>query len=185
MLVGLGALMTVGSGGLLVAIPLLHRASLLAGSGPAVDAVVDLGLYLLVVVALVLVPAGMVGFHTLQTWYCGWVGRAGLCAVVAASMVVASGSAGYLWTKDTGYLGIVSPLGTSGLSVGFVLYGAATLQARVLPWWCGIAFMIALPAAIALLWIRPVLGLGEGASTTSILFGLTWLALGCMLWPRR
>jgi hypothetical protein len=75
-----------------------------------------------------------------------------------------------------GYLGVAL--------VGFVLYGAATLQARVLPLWCAVPFIAALPAAIALVWIRPLLGLGEGASTTSILFGLAWLALGYALYSR-
>jgi hypothetical protein len=93
--------------------------------------------------------------------------------------------AGYLRWEDHTLLWLVSPVGTLGLVVGFILYGVATLQARILPPWCGIAFMAALPAAIALVWIRPLFGLGAGASTTSILFGLAWLGLGYNLWTRR
>ncbi len=60
-----------------------------------------------------------------------------------------------------------------GVLVGFVLYGAATLQARVLPRWCGVGLIVGLPVTIAL----------ENYGT--ILFGLLWLALGYMLWSRR
>jgi hypothetical protein len=104
---------------------------------------------------------------------------------VMSSMMMASSLAGYLRWEDSRLLWLVSPVGGLGLVVGFILYGVATLQARILPPWCGIAFMVALPAAIALLWMRPWLGLGEGTSTTSILFGLAWLGLGYNLWTRR
>ncbi len=67
---------------------------------------------------------------------------------------------------------LVFPVGTSAVLIGFVLYGAATLQARVLPRWVGIAIMVA-----------PFLFLlGDYAG---ILFGLVWLALGYVLWSRR
>lgn len=39
-------------------------------------------------------------------------------------------------------------VGVLGLLVGLVLYGAATLQARVLPRWCGILFIIFMPVGI-------------------------------------
>jgi hypothetical protein len=177
--------MTIVSGGLFVAIPLLHRGVLLANSELAAKAIVDVGQYVLVVVALFLVPMGMIGFHTLQKWNYGLIGHTGLWMSVISSMVVASSLAGYLRWEDSTLLWLVSPVGALGLVVGFILYGVATLQARILPPWCGIAFMAALPAAIALIWIRPLFGLGEGASTTSIMFGFVWLGLGYNLWTRR
>jgi hypothetical protein len=140
--------------------------------------------YLLPVVALFLVPLGMVGFHVLQMGNHGSIGRVGFWTVVIASILLGLGVALYLRWEHSTLLWVVSTVSTSGLLVGFILYGAATLQARVLPYWCGMAFMAALPAAIALVWIRPLFGLGAGTSTTSILFGLVWRALGYLLWSR-
>ncbi len=177
--------MTLVSGCLFVAIPLLHRAFLLGDFELAAVAVFDVGLHVLVVVALFLVPMGMAGFHALQKRNYGRMGNTGLWMRIVASMVVASGLAGYLWWDAPALLWLVSPVGALGLAAGFILYGFATLQARVLPLWCGIAFVFALPAAIALIWIRPFLRLGEGSSTTSILFGLAWLGLGYSLWAQR
>ena len=64
-------------------------------------------------------------------------------------------------------------VGGLGILVGLVLYGAATLQARVLPRWCGIALIVSLPVTILL------------GDYGGILFGLVWLALGYMLWSHR
>jgi len=73
-------------------------------------------------------------------------------------------------------------LGLLGVMVGFVLYGAATLQARVLPRWCGVGFIVGLPV-----WwvVSVVLGNEYGGSLGGILFALLWLALGYVLWSRR
>ena len=64
-------------------------------------------------------------------------------------------------------------VGGLGIMVGLVLYGAATLQARVLPRWCGIALIVSLPVTILL------------EDYGGIFFGLVWLALGYMLWSHR
>ena len=184
-LVRVGALMTIVSGGLAVAIPLLHRGFLLANSELAAMAMLVVGVYVFIVVSLLLVPIGMLGFHALQKRNYGLIGHTGFWTSVVSSMMVPTGLTGYLRWEDSRLLWLVSPVGGWGLVVGFILYGVATLQARILPPWCGIAFMVALPAAIALFWIRPWLGLGQGTSTTSILFGLAWLGLGYNLWTRR
>jgi hypothetical protein len=184
-LIGLGALATMVGGGMLVLVALLHRAFRLVLSVRAGDMVLDVGLHVLLVVPLFLVPIGMVGFHTLQMANYGRIGRVGFWTVVVGSIAMGLGLAGYLWWDDPKLLWVASPAGTLGLVVGLIFYGAATLRARVLPHWCGLAFIAALPTAIALVWIRPFLGLGSGTSTTSVLFGLVWLALGCVLWTRR
>jgi hypothetical protein len=41
-------------------------------------------------------------------------------------------------------------LGLLGVMVGFVLYGAATLQARVLPRLCGVGLIAGLPIWVAI-----------------------------------
>ena len=61
--------------------------------------------------------------------------------------------------------------------VGMMLYGAATLQARVLPRWCGLGFVVVPPLVLVL----EVLLEGYG----EVLFGLLWLAVGYALWSRR
>ncbi|HEX2181288.1 MAG TPA: hypothetical protein VHH10_03315 [Rubrobacteraceae bacterium] len=63
--------------------------------------------------------------------------------------------------------------GTLGMLVGFVLYGVATVQARVLPRWYGLALIVALPVTLPL------------ATYGTMLFGLILLALGYVLWSRR
>jgi hypothetical protein len=73
-------------------------------------------------------------------------------------------------------------LGIVGVIVGLVLYGAATLQARVLPRWCGVGFIVGLPVW----WVLSViLGNEYGGSLGGMLFALLWLALGYVLWSRR
>ena len=77
--------------------------------------------------------------------------------------------------------------------VGFALYGVATLRAKVLPRWCGVAFIAALPVALAssilciVLWAwvfqeRDFLLHLSGDSIVHSVFGLACLALGYALW---
>jgi hypothetical protein len=92
------------------------------------------------VAALLLVPVGMVGFHALQSRSYGRLGRAGYWMALAGPLAVALGAASYLFFGNvfgTSLLWLAWPLGRLLLLAGFVLYGVATLQARVLPRWCG------------------------------------------------
>lgn len=97
--------------------------------------------------------------------------RAGFYTVIVASLAQILGVV-VLLAGSTALEWLVFPVGLLGVVVGFVLYGAATLQARVLPRWCGVGFIVGLPA-----WV--VLGEYGG-----ILFGLLWLTLGYLLWSR-
>lgn len=133
---------------------------------------------LLFIIAVLLVLVGLVGFHTLQGENYGRIGRAGLYTVIVATfaqvlgvVVFLAGSAALVW--------LVFPVGVLAVLVGFVLYGAATLQARVLPRWCGIVFIISLPVAVVLG------GIFGSPSIDYVLMGLVWLALGYALWSRR
>ena len=67
------------------------------------------------------------------------------------------------------------PIGVLGTLVGEVLYGAATLQARVLPRWCGILFILLMPVA-------SFFGAVLSGAYSTIWSGLAWLALGYGLW---
>jgi hypothetical protein len=87
-----------------------------------------------------------------------------------------------VWVAS-GLLGLV--VGLVSMVVGFALYGVATLQARVLPRWCGVAFIVAVPGALASS-IALALIIPESVFTSIfIMFGILWLALGYALWVRR
>jgi hypothetical protein len=133
---------------------------------------------ILFVVALLLLLVGLVGFHTLQKGNYGRIGRAGLYTVIVSSsaqilaqVVLLSGSTALEFLDFLGLLGVM---------IGFVLYGAATLQARVLPRWCGVGFIVGLP-----LWVFLSVVLGEYGMIGELMFGLLWVALGYVLWSQR
>lgn len=135
---------------------------------------------LVYIIAVLFMLVGLAGFHALQKGNYGRIGRGGLYTVIAAGSVqllaqvgLMSGSMAFRFLD---FLGIV------GVMVGLVLYGAATLQARVLPRWCGVGFIVGLPVW----WILSViLGNEYGGSLGGMLFALLWLALGYVLWSRR
>lgn len=126
----------------------------------------------LYIVAVVLSVVGVVGLHALQKNNYGRIGRGGFYTVVVSSAAIVleavffllAGSVALLWLNLVGALGVV---------VGFVLYGAATLQAKVLPGWYGVALIIFLPVSYVL---------GAYGNTW---VGLVQLALGYVLWARR
>jgi hypothetical protein len=57
--------------------------------------------------------------------------------------------------------------------VGLVLYGFATLRARVLPRWYGLALLASMPVSLPL------------ATYGTALFGLILVMLGYVLWLRK
>ena len=86
---------------------------------------------------------------------------AALLGQVLGILVFMAGSPALEW--------LVFPVGFLAVPIGLVLYGVATVRARVLPRWCGIALIAV-----------PLLGVVLG-DAGEILFGLLWLALGYML----
>src|SRR5215210_2258664 len=128
-------------------------------------------LTVLFIAALLLLLAGMVGFHALQEGSYGRTGRAGFYAVLAAGVLILIWNLVYLLSgSGIEWLRAVALL---GLLVGLALYGAATLRARVLPRWCGVVFVVAFPITALL------------DAYGNIWFGLVWVALGYVLWSRR
>ena len=131
----------------------------------------------LFVVAHLLLAVGLVELHALQKDIYGLLGRAGFYVLLAAvavrvlhAMVFLAGSLALQWTSFPGVL---------AMFVGFVLYSVATLRARVLPRWYGLAFIV-----VALIMVVPgSLPLLRYATTT--LYGLILLVLGYVLWLRR
>jgi hypothetical protein len=95
------------------------------------------------VAALLLSNAGLLGFHALQQDSYGRLGRVALYTVLGASalLIVSSLPAVPI---------IANMIGLVGVLIGFILYGVATLRARVLPIWCGVLFIAFLPVSIVL-----------------------------------
>jgi hypothetical protein len=124
----------------------------------------------LFIVALLLTATGLVGLHSLQKGSYGLLGRTGFYIALAAvaarilgAVVFLAGSSALEW---------ISFPGTLGMLVGFVLYGFATLQARVLPRWYGLALIVSMPVSLPL------------AVYGTVLFGLFLVVLGYVLWLR-
>jgi hypothetical protein len=111
----------------------------------------------LFVVAHLFLAAGLVGLHALQNGSYGLLGRAGFYIALAAVAARILGAVVFL---------------AGSLALGFVIYGFATLQARVLPRWYGLALIVVLPVSLPL------------ADYGTALFGLILLMLGYVLWLR-
>ena len=122
---------------------LLGRVSFEAAGSPFAD-----GLLLL---AALLTLAGLAGLHALQGGSYGRIGRAGfyttavglLLQALAALLLLLMGSDAWEVTLQW----LVAPVGSLIVLVGLVLYGAATLQARVLARWCGVGLIVVPPLA--------------------------------------
>jgi hypothetical protein len=162
-----GGIAAMLGGVLWVVWSLLFRVSFEAAGGPFAHA--------LLLLAALLTLAGLVGLHALQGGNYGPIGRAGfytaavaLLAQALAALVLLMGSEALLW--------LVAPVGSLVLMVGLVLYGAATLQAMVLPPWCGLALIVVPPIAF---YLNSKVFYGSLA-----LFGVLWVALGYALWWR-
>ena len=129
----------------------------------------------LLLLAALFTLAGLVGLHALQEGNYGRIGRAGfytaalgLLAQALAALVLLMGSEALLW--------LVAPVGSLVVLVGLVLYGAATLQAGVLPRWCGLVLIVVPPIAF---YMNSRVFYGSLA-----LYGVLWVALGYVLWSR-
>jgi hypothetical protein len=127
---------------------------------------------ILIIIAWLLQVVGLVGFHTLQNRDYGRIGRGSFYTFIVGAPTQALGLLLVLAGSET-FGELLIGVGGLGIMVGLILYGAATLQARVLPRWCGIAIIVALPVTILL------------GDYGGIFFGLVWLALGYVLYSHR
>ena len=120
--------------------------------------------------------AGIVGLHAREAPNYGRLGTAGFfAAFVGVFFLLASTVATILAGREV--LDWLFILGFVGSLVGFVLFGAATLRARVLPRWYGILL------SVAVFGIPVYFALGNYGG--AILYGLVWLGLGYGLWLER
>ena len=130
---------------------------------------------ILAILAMALQVVALIGFHALQGANYGRIGRAGLYISIAAIVLFEFLILASLLAGNTGFLEALVPMGVLGMLIGLVLYGAATLQAKVLPRWCGILFIIQMPGTILLGALLP-------GDYSNIWGGLVWVALGYALW---
>jgi hypothetical protein len=143
----------------------LFRVSFEAAGGPFSH-----GLLLL---AALLTLAGLAGLHALQRGNYGRIGTAGfytatvgLLAQALAALLLLMGNE----VLENFAQWLVAPVGSLTVLVGLVLYGAATLQARVLPPWYGLGLIVVPPIAF---YLNSKVLYGSIA-----LFGVLWVALG-------
>lgn len=127
----------------------------------------------LLALALLMTAVGLVGLHALQVGSYGLLGQAGLYVAIASLaarilrdvvFLVSAGSSALQW--------IVWP-SILGLLLGMVMYGLATLRARVLPRWYGLAMIASMPVSLPL------------TTYGTALFGLILVVLGYALWLRK
>jgi hypothetical protein len=144
------------------------------GSEVLSSAFFDETLYL---VSLAGTLGGVVGLHDRQTPSYGRLGTAGFLAAFTGIAVLLVGLilsflVGGLVGGDsrTAFLDPLLGAGLWSVLVGFVLLGAATLELRALPRWCGAALSICLPLAIIL-----------GDYGGGLVLGATWLAISYVL----
>ena len=125
----------------------------------------------LFIVALLFTAAGLVGLHVLQRASYGLFGEASLYFTLVAIAGRILGAVVFL-AGSTALERFSWPF-TLSMLVGLVLYGVATLRARVLPLWYGPVLILAMPVSLPL----SVYG--------TALFGLFLVVLGYGLWLHR
>lgn len=140
------------------------------------------------IVALTSVPWGLMGLHARQETHYGLLGGIGSLIAFTGDTLALIGL-GLLLLFRGDFLG-QEPAITLGLSamvvgftllgMGFLLLGIATLRARVLPRFCGIALTIAFVAVL----VSVSFPAGLGSYGATIVLGFVWLGLGYVLWTR-
>ena len=134
--------------------------------------------HVVLLLAALLTLAGLVGLHALQGDNYGRIGRAGFYTAAVRLLAQALAPLVLLMGSEAVFLQwLVAPFGSLAEMVGLVLYGGASLQARVLARWCGLALIVVPPIAF---YMNSKVFYGSLA-----LFGVLWVALGYVLWSWR
>ena len=124
---------------------------------------------------------GIVGLHARQREHVGRPGRVGFWATIGAMLAAAVGAIAYLLGLDA--LRWLEALGVVVWTVGMLLLGVATVRARVVAPWAGIALVVAEPATVlTALALSPWVPLeSEGSYSGAIANGVAFLLLGVAL----
>jgi hypothetical protein len=137
-------------------------------------------------VPLALVAVGLVAIHSQQRSRAGWLGKSGYAVSLVGLL---------LWAVS--YFMLAPPLPIIIVAIGMVLFGVATLKAKVLPRWSrGIplvlgvllvpGFFLTFPGFLldfaAFNW---VIAFGLSGYFAFIAQGLGWVLLGYALWSQK
>jgi hypothetical protein len=143
----------------------------------------------LFIAALLLTLVGYTGLHVLQGRRHGLIGRVGFFMGLIGSLLLMVDVTIYLLGIYT-LRRLVFPWDLFGVLVGFLIFGIATLWARMLPWWCGLAIILQFPLAAFVGYFMGPISIYGGYSgpfgdySGAIVLGAIWLALGYVLWTR-
>ena len=132
-------------------------------------------------VILPLLVAGLLAFHAAQKGGHGWLRRAGTIIALIGFTLLLVGNVAEFWVFNTQPYGEVNGrdnswtlylLGVFTLSIGSVVFGIATLRAKILPHRAAVLFTVGSAAAVV-----PFIGM--------LLLGAGWAWLGYALWSKR
>jgi hypothetical protein len=124
--------------------------------------------------AFLVLLVALVGLHVQQRGRYGPLGTVGfLAAFIGAAMVGVANPAEHCLGLDILGTFVYLP-GVLLLSIGMLLLGIATIRARVLPRWCGVALIVGVLAMF--------IAADDGGM---VVLGLVWLLLGYVLWSQR
>lgn len=127
-------------------------------------------------VAVMLTMIGLVGAYLLQRRRIGWIGHAGLVLPWIGVTLMGAGRLGQ--ALEIGNAWILVILGAFALTIGVILFGIATLQAKVLPPAAG---LLLLAAALMLFLVDPE----NRRAFLALPYGAAWLWIGYVLWSGR
>ena len=160
-------------------------ALVLAGLLFAADSIILLagmevpGSEFLFIIANLIALVGVVGFHAVQKHHYGRIGQAGLFLIAAGVLAQTAFSLAFGLGLEIAVLEMLFIVPFFLLAIGFIVYGVATLLARVFPRWVGVLF-IAIPvtmlaSTMVFIFLEAYAGVG---------YGLILLALGYALWSK-
>lgn len=121
------------------------------------------------IVALVATVFALIGYHSFAQNRYGKAGTAGLWLTVLGTGLITISALATLFAGQNS-LGPAFLGGVLLALIGYVVLGIASLRAKVLPLWNGLAFIFGFPLSIFL-----------SAFGGAILFGLAWLTIGYYL----
>jgi hypothetical protein len=146
--------------------------SLFAPQQRVFDSFSDYLIEVLFVVALAGTLVAIVGLHALQSGRYGLLGAAGSAVTfIGYALLFVAAAATTLAGREA--LDAVFPVGVLAIFVGSILLGAATIRARLLPWWCGVLLIVGFPLTVPL----DVAIRGAGG----IALGVVWALVGYAL----
>ncbi len=127
-------------------------------------------------VALMLTMIGLTGAYLRQVRRIGWIGHARFALPWIGVTLMGAGRLGQ--TLETGNAWILVIPGTFAMTIGIIVFGIATLQAKVLPPGAG---LLLLAAALMLFLVDPE----NRRAFLALPYGAAWLWIGYVLWSGR